>query len=97
MEFSGRSFALVADLQIFDGFGQIGNMQKAGALQANVHKSGLHPGQHLIDAAFDDVPHRAALARPFNVHILQNAAFHYGDAGLVGGYIDENLFAHGPL
>ena len=69
----------------------IGNMQKRGALQADVHERRFHAGQYPGDPALVDVAHQAPLARPFDQNLLQNAVFDHGDPGFAGRDVDQDF------
>jgi hypothetical protein len=49
-------------LELLDRVDDVGDVQKAVALQADVNERALHAGQHFRHPALVDVPHHAALA-----------------------------------
>ena len=73
----------------------VGDVQKGGALKAHVHEGGLHAGQHAHDATEIDVADDAATGAAFDMHFLDDALLHEGDAGFLRGEIDQIFFGHG--
>jgi len=74
--------------------GDVRGMQERAAFEPHLHESRLHPRQHPQDASLVDVADDAVPAGALDEHFLQHAVLHQGDAGLLGGHVDQDLFTH---
>ena len=72
----------------------VAGVQKRSALQVDIDECGLHARKHPDHPTLINVSDNTAGAGTLDVHFLQNSVFHHGDAGFLGGDIDENFFAH---
>lgn len=70
---------------------QVGHVQEGSALQSDVDEGRLHAGQHAHDLAGVDVANQAAFQGAFNVQLLHGPSFDEGDAGFLGGPVDEDV------
>ena len=59
------------------------DVQKSGALQPYVNKSGLHAGQHPHDFAFVDIANQTALGASLDMQVLKYAVDHHSHARLL--------------
>lgn len=72
-------------------------MNKRGAIQTDIDKSGLHARQHPYDLAFIDVANNAALLRTFDMDLLQDTVFNHRHARFHRRDVDQDLFTHGRV
>src|SRR5262249_23154485 len=73
----------------------VGDVQEARAVQADLDERRLHPREHARDLARVDVPHEAPARRALDVQLLRHARLHDGDARLLGRAVDEDVLGHG--
>src|SRR5258708_2224701 len=72
----------------------IGDVQERSALQADVDERRLHARQHPRHPPHVDVADQAAARRALDQQLLHHARAGDGDARLLRGDVDEDVFAH---
>src|SRR5450759_3719050 len=70
------------------------HMQESRTLQSDVDKSRLHARQHAHDLAEIYIADDTAIAAAFDMQVLHYAELHHRDAGLLGGDVNKDFFAH---
>jgi hypothetical protein len=66
-------------------------VQEGRAVEPDVDEGRLHAGQHARDLAEVDVADQPALERALHVQLLDGAMLDQGDAGLLGGPVDQDV------
>ncbi len=72
----------------------VGDVQKRGALQADLDEGRLHAGQHARNAADIDVADQPARGGALDVQLLHDALLEHGHAGFLRRDVDEYFVAH---
>jgi hypothetical protein len=73
---------------------EIRDVQEGVALEADIHKGGLHAGQDTRDASLVDAAGQRILVGPLEVDFDQLVVFQDGHFGFVAGARNDQLFAH---
>ena len=65
-------------------------MEERIFLQSDIHEGGLHSGQHAAHAPLVDVSDGALFLVALDEELGQPVVLHHGDAGFLGGGVDED-------
>ncbi len=76
---------------------EIRDVEECVALQAKVHKSGLHAGEHASHAPLVDTARERILVGALEVHLHQLIVFEKRHSGLMPVGRDHHLLAHSSL
>jgi hypothetical protein len=79
------------------GSDDVGGVEEGGAIQTDVHKRRLHPGQDPTDTTLVDVADQTAALGALDDDLLHHAVLDHGDPGFRRRDIDQDLFAHGNI
>ena len=72
----------------------VGDVEEAVALEAEVDEGGLHAGQHFRDPALVDVTDDAAVPLALDENLRDEVVFENGHHGLVAVGGDDHLLRH---
>ncbi len=96
-ELGGARFGFLEDLVVLFLVlvKEVGNIEEGVALEADVHKRGLHAGEHTADAALVNAADQADVGVPFEINLDQLVVFQHGDLRLVRRRGNIHLLGHG--
>ena len=79
-------------LRLLPLFEHVHDVQKGGALQADVDKGALHTGQHAFDHAQINIAHQPVAAVAVDVQLAHFVFFQQRHAGFLRRYVHQNGF-----
>ena len=89
-DFGGARLPLI----LFQVFEEVGDVEEGVAVEPDVYKRRLHPGQDPGDAAFVNAADQPKLFFPLNVDFDNLTLLHQRDLGLVGGGRNHHFLGH---
>ena len=89
-----RLSVVVAALELVKVADDVGDVEEAVALEADVDEGRLHAGQHLRDPALVDVADDAPIALALDEDLRQLVVLEDGHTGLVAIGRNDHLFVH---